>query len=259
MRNNKVAVVTGASSGIGAAVVKKLASEQCKVIMLARSLDRMKHVAAECNSDFKPAPIQVDLKDTNSVKLAFEVIRKDFKHVDILCAVAGIFRESAPIRDQADAEWDEVMETNLTGVMRCIRSVWTLLAEGSSIVTVGSVLGQMSQPDVGAYAVSKSGLAALTRTAASEGVARGIRANLIIPGMVDTPMNQKMANVSDDPKEWWKTRLSSIPMGRAAQPEEIAEAICWLAGDDAKFVTGAEIRLDGGALLGLQTKLNKKI
>ena len=151
------------------------------------------------------------------------------------------------------------METNLTGVMRCIRSVWALLAQGSSIVTVGSVLGQMSQPDVGAYAVSKSGLAALTRTAASEGVARGIRANLIIPGMVDTPMNQKMANASDDPKKWWKTRLSSIPMGRAAQPEEIAEAICWLAGDDAKFVTGAEIRLDGGALLGLQTKLNKKI
>ena len=92
MRTNKVAVVTGASSGIGAAVVKKLASEQCKVVMLARSLDRMKHVAAECDSDFKPVPIQVDLKDTNSVKSAFEVIRKDFKDVDILCAVAGIFR-----------------------------------------------------------------------------------------------------------------------------------------------------------------------
>jgi len=250
MSDIKVAVVTGASSGIGAAVVKKLASIGCQVVMLARDMDRMNRVAADCGTAVLPRVIQTDLRYSSSVDNAFQTISADFGQIDILCAVAGIFREAAPIQDQLDSDWDDVVETNLTGVMRCLRSSWPLFANGASIVTVGSVLAEMAQPEVGAYAVSKAGLSALTRTSASEGVARGIRANLIVPGMVNTPMNQRMADASGNSEEWWHDRLSSIPMKRAAEPEEIAEAICWLSSDDARFVTGAEIRLDGGALLG---------
>ena len=246
----KVAIVTGASSGIGAAVVKRLSSMNFKVIMLARDLCRMDLVVEQCEAKLKPVPIVTDLKNSGSVNNAFAKIKKDFGHIDVLCAVAGIFLNESPISKQLDSEWNDVIETNLTGVMRCLRSSWPLFSRGASIVTVGSVLGHMSQPEVGAYAVSKAGLAALTRTVASEGASRGIRANLITPGMVNTPMNQKMAEVSGNTRNWWSERLSSIPLKRAAEPEEIAEAICWLSVENSSFITGAELRMDGGVLLG---------
>ena len=250
MNDFKVAVVTGASSGIGAAVVKKLSSIEFKVIMLARDLKRMILVAEECEAKYKPVPIVIDLRNSVSVEKAFAKIKEDFGCIDILCAVAGVVLNKTPISVQLDSDWNDVIETNLTGVMRCLRSSWPLFSKGASIVTVGSVLGNMSQPEVGAYAVSKAGLAALTRTIASEGAEREIRANLIIPGMVKTPINQKMAEASGNIEKWWRERLSSIPLRRAAEPEEIAEAICWLSLENSSFITGAELRMDGGVLLG---------
>jgi len=248
MTEKKIAVVTGASSGVGAAVVKRLSSSDCQVIMLARDVERMKLVAEQCDG-ITPFLLGVDLRNTNSVNDAFDTIKNKFGRINILCAVAGIFQEPASIANQLDSEWDDIIETNLTGTMRCLRSAWPLFASGASIVTVGSVLAEMAQPQVGAYAVSKAGLSQLTRTAATEGIKLGIRANLIIPGMIKTPMNELMAEASGDSSVWWQEKLRSTPMGRAAEPSEIAEAICWLAGDDALFITGAELRLDGGALL----------
>ena len=250
MDEHKIAIVTGASSGIGAAVVKKLSSKKFIVIMLARNLDRMEVVAKECNKHLRPIPIVTDLKSSDSVNHAFEKIKDDFGRIDVLCSVAGIFLNETPISIQKDTEWNDVIETNLTGVMRCLRSSWPLFRRGASIVTVGSVLGNMSQPDVGAYAVSKAGLAALTRTIASEGAERKIRANLIIPGMVNTPMNQTMAKASGNIQQWWDEKVKSIPLKRVADPEEIAEAICWLSSNKSSFVTGSELRMDGGVLLG---------
>ena len=154
----KVAIVTGASSGIGAAVVKRLSSMNFKVIMLARDLSRMDLVADQCKAKFKPVPIVIDLKNSGSVNNAFANIKKDFGHIDVFCAVAGIFLNESPISKQLDFEWNDVIETNLTGVMRCLRSSWPLFSRGSSIVTVGSVLGHMSQPEVGASALSKAGV-----------------------------------------------------------------------------------------------------
>jgi len=248
MTERRIAVVTGASSGVGAAVVKRLSARDCQVIMLARDIKRMELVAGQCEG-ITPFFLDVDLRNTDSVNDVFDTIKNKFGYINILCAVAGIFREAAPIANQLDSQWDDVISTNLTGVMRCLRSAWPLFSRGGSIVTVGSVLAEMAQPEVGAYAVSKAGLSELTRTAATEGVKLGIRANLIIPGMIKTPMNELMAEASGDSKAWWQERLRSIPMGRAAEASEIAEAICWLAGDDSLFVTGAELRLDGGALL----------
>ena len=151
MDEHKIAIVTGASSGIGAAVVKKLSSKKFIVIMLARNLDRMEVVAKECNKHLRPIPIVTDLKSSDSVNHAFEKIKDDFGSIDVLCSVAGIFLNETPISIQKDTEWNDVIETNLTGVMRCLRSSWPLFRRGASIVTVGSVLGNMSQPDVGAY------------------------------------------------------------------------------------------------------------
>tara|TARA_X000001036_G_scaffold319456_1_gene297924 strand:- start:1349 stop:2134 length:786 start_codon:yes stop_codon:yes gene_type:complete len=259
MNDLRVAVVTGASSGIGAALVKKLSSIEFKVIMLSRDLNRMELVAEECESKYKPVPIVIDLRNSVSVEQAFKIIKQDFGCIDVLCAVAGVFLNETPISEQLDSDWIDVIETNLTGVMRCLRASWPLFRKGASIVTVGSVLGQMSQPEVGAYAVSKAGLAALTRTIASEGAEREIRANLIIPGMVKTPINQKMANESGNSDNWWRERLSSIPMRRAAEPEEIAEAICWLSTENSNYITGTELRMDGGTLLGPLPNFEKKI
>ena len=246
----KVAVVTGASSGIGAEVVKKLASMQFMVVMLARDLKKMNFIADECPEKFRPYKIVTDLKDTESVENAFLEIKKEFKNIDFLCSVAGVFQNNTPIAKQIDTDWQNIIETNVTGVMRCIRAAWPILINGASIVNVGSVLGEMAKPNVGAYAVSKAGLASLTRTIASEGAKRGIRANLIIPGMVKTPMNQKMANASGNSEEWWKEKQELIPLKRAAHPKEIADAICWFCKENSSFITGAELRIDGGVLLG---------
>ena len=246
------ALVTGGSRGIGRAISLRLAEMGANVaVNYANSQSAAEEVVSEiADLGVITKAYKADVSDRESCETMVAEAVSDFGQIDILCAVAGIFREAAPIQDQLDSDWDDVVETNLTGVMRCLRSSWPLFANGASIVTVGSVLAEMAQPEVGAYAVSKAGLSALTRTSASEGVARGIRANLIVPGMVNTPMNQRMADASGNSEEWWHDRLSSIPMKRAAEPEEIAEAICWLSSDDARFVTGAEIRLDGGALLG---------
>ena len=118
MNEFKVAIVTGASSGIGAAVVKRLSSMNFKVIMLARDLCRMDLVAEQCKAKFKPVPIVIDLKNSGSVNNAFAKIKKDFGHIDVFCAVAGIFLNESPISKQLDFEWNDVIETNLTCVMR---------------------------------------------------------------------------------------------------------------------------------------------
>ena len=240
--------MTGASSGIGAEVTRRLALAGTQVVMLARDTDRMRAIADRYDSP-QPAVIVTDLRDVKSVNRAFEEIDKKFSRIDLLCTAAGIFHEATHIAQQSDEVWSDIIETNLTGVMRCIRAAWPLLSEDAAIVTIGSVLGAMSQPGVGAYAASKAALAALTRTVASEGANRGIRANMLVPGMVRTPMNQRMADASGNPDEWWRSRLTAVPLGRAAEPAEIAEMVCWLVGEHGKFITGTEICLDGGILL----------
>ena len=244
MNDLRVAVVTGASSGIGAALVKKLSSIEFKVIMLSRDLNRMELVAEECESKYKPVPIVIDLRNSVSVEQAFKIIKQDFGCIDVLCAVAGVFLNETPISEQLDSDWIDVIETNLTGVMRCLRASWPLFRKGASIVTVGSVLGQMSQPEVGAYAASKAGINQLTRTSALELARHDISVNAISPGYIETDLNRDFLSGAAGGRI-----VKRVAQRRFGRPEDLKGVLLLLTTPAGSYMTGEVVTIDGGLSL----------
>ncbi len=243
---DKVAIITGASRGIGREIALLYAKEGAKLTVTARSEDSLKSLSDEIKSlgCDEPFLCALDVKDSQKVEEMVDKTLDKYGRIDILVNNAGVTRDGLLLR-MSDADWDEVLDTNLKGTFSCMRSVAKPMMRQRSgrIINMASVIGLIGNAGQANYAASKAGIIALTKSAAKELGSRNILINAIAPGFIDTDMTQAL---SDDIK---KTILKSIPVGFLGKPVDIARTALFLASDESSFITGQVITVDGGMVM----------
>ncbi len=247
---DKIAVVTGGGKGIGRSVALLLCKKGAKVAILDRDSAAGKHTLEEIRESGHHALfVQTELSDPDSVRNAFQVIEKEFGGVDILSCNAGIQRYGTIETTSVEA-WDEVMNVNLKSMFLCSKEAIKYLKKSRGcIVLMGSVQGYATQKNVLAYTTSKHAIIGFVRAMALDLAEDGVRVNGVAPGTVNTPMLKDAVEQDANPGKLWKTLDAMHPLGRIAQPEEIAEVVAFLASEKASFVTGSILLADGGLLL----------
>ena len=245
---NKVAIITGSSSGIGRATVLRFVQEGAKVVGADRNRtggEETQQMALNLTPDVEFVP--VDVSKAEQVQSLVRHAEERFGRLDILVNVAGIFINSPLLAEVDERDWDLMMATNLKGVFLCCKYTIPVMLRGGggSIVNISSLAGILPGPSL-PYNVSKAGVTLLTMSAANQYSRQGIRINAIAPGPVDTP---QMRSGSISP-EGFKTMEARTPLGRAGRPEELADAILFLASDESSFVTGTTLVVDGGYIVG---------
>jgi NAD(P)-dependent dehydrogenase (short-subunit alcohol dehydrogenase family) len=245
---NRVALVTGAGSGIGRAVAVRLAAEGASVIATSRT---QAHVDETCALVGDPAwGFVLDLRERASIEQGVRVVAERFGHIDVLVCCAGVDDPGEPpVADTPDEVWDETFAVNVRGVFQLCRAAAPVMADGGSVVTVGSTNSLVPRPGAAAYCASKAALLMLTRTLALELAPRRVRANCVCPGVVDTPLTALFLDRADDRDALREEYANWSPLRRLADPGEIASCVLFLASDEASFVTGAAFVADGGALV----------
>ena len=246
-------VVTGASSGIGRATAILLGQEGARVGLLARDKVRLGQTASAVRESGSDAlPLSIDLTSGHQVEEAFASIRAAWGGVDVLCNVAGAIGRPVGVAALSETDWDRLIGVNLKATFLCCRAVWNDMAAhgGGVIINTASVLATRGLAGMSAYCAAKAGVLNLTRALAQEGAPIGIRVNCVSPGFIDTPMNKVLASWMPDAAAWRQSVLEQIPLGRAGTPQEVGEAIAFLASERASFVTGIEVRADGGSSAG---------
>lgn len=243
MLNGKVAVVTGASRGIGRAVAIKLAGEGAVVVINYNgSKERAESVKNEIEAAGGKAAIrQCNVSDYNECEEMFKDIIAEFGSIDILVNNAGITKDGLLMK-MSEADYDAVLDTNLKGTFNCIRFVARQMIKqrGGRIINMSSVSGVLGNAGQANYSASKAGVIGLTKSAARELAARGITVNAIAPGFINTEMTEVL---SDKVKEG---AVAQIPLGRFGETEDIANAAAFLASDQARYITGQVLHVDGG-------------
>jgi len=242
----RVAFVTGASQGIGHACALALAREGATVALAARNQQKLDELAAQiAGKDGKAAAFVVDVAEEEQIKSAVKAAIAQFGKIDILVNNAGITRDQLVMRMKR-ADWDAVLNTNLTSAFCCIQQVIPsmLKQRWGRIINIASVFGQMGQAGQANYAASKAGLIGLTMAMAREVASRNITSNAIAPGFIETSMT---AVLSDEFKQG---AVKQIPLGRVGTPADIANAVVFLASDEASYITGHVLNVNGGMLMG---------
>jgi 3-oxoacyl-[acyl-carrier protein] reductase len=242
----RVALVTGASQGIGHACALALAREGATVALAARNRPKLDELSAEiAAAGGHAAPFVIDVSDEAQVKDGIKSALAQFGKIDILVNNAGITRDQLVMRMKR-ADWDAVLATNLTSAYLCIQQVIgsMLKQRWGRIVNITSIFGQTGQAGQANYAASKAGLIGLTMAMAREVASRNITCNAVAPGFIETNMT---AVLSDEFKQ---SALKQIPLARVGTPEDIANAVCFLASDEASYITGHVLNVNGGMLMG---------
>jgi len=241
----KVAVVTGASRGIGEAIALKLAAEGAEIALCGRSVDRLQATAEKVRAlGVKVACYAVEVSDGESVAANFKVIEKDFGKIDVLVNNAGITKDGLMMR-MSEQDWDDVMDVNLKGAFLCTKAAMRgmMKRRSGSIVNIASIVGQIGNAGQANYTASKGGLIAFTKTTARELASRGIRANAVAPGFIRTAMTDELPDaVQGKMKE-------QIPLNRFGEPEDIANLVSFLASDASGYITGQVISACGGMVM----------
>jgi NAD(P)-dependent dehydrogenase (short-subunit alcohol dehydrogenase family) len=242
--SGKVALVTGASSGLGVHFARTLAAAGASVAIAARRADRLASLQAELlNAGVKAAAVELDVQSGKSVKAAFDAAEKMLGAIDIVVNNAGISIVK-PALDMPEEDWDAVVDTNLRGawlVAQTAAKRWMAAKRPGVIVNIASILGLRTIGQVAPYNASKAGLIHLTRALAMEWARHSIRVNAICPGYIETEMN----------RDFWKTTggqrlIERIPQRRIGQPEHLDGALLLLASDAGTFMTGSVLTVDGG-------------
>ncbi len=244
--SGRVAFVTGASQGIGRACALQLAKRGAAVALAARSEEKLNAVAQEIGAAGGTAacfPLDVSVEE--QIKSAIKAAITHFGKADILVNNAGVTHDQLLMRMKR-ADWDAVMNTNLTSAYLCSQQVIAsmLKQRWGRIINITSVFGQMGQAGQANYASSKAGLIGLTMAIAREVASRSITCNAVAPGFIDTAMTSGLSS------EFRENAVKIIPLGRVGTPDDVAHAVCFLASEEASYITGHVLNVNGGMLMG---------
>jgi 2-hydroxycyclohexanecarboxyl-CoA dehydrogenase len=242
----RVAVVTGAASGIGLGIARRLASDGLAVALLDNSGDLVREAEADLSAQgMTVAAHEVDVSDRGALEQVYSSVRAAVGPVTVVVTSAGI-ESFDPIVDITPEKWDRILAVNLTGTFTCLQlAVPDMIAAGwGRIVTIASSSAQSGAPNMAHYVASKGGVMGLTKAFARELAGHGITANTIPPTIVDTPMARKSEAAGDVPSVEVMGRM--VPLGRAGTPEDIASACSYLCSDEAGYITGQVIGVNGG-------------
>ena len=239
----KVAVVTGATSGMGLETAKTFLREGAKVVLTGRSQAKLNAISAELEGEYLLVPAEAS-SISDSKKLIARTV-DTFGKIDVLFLNAGIFRME-PIEHLTEEIFDEVHRVNVRGPLFTVREASTHLNDGASIIFNTSIVNGKGFPAMTAYASSKAALRSITRTLAAEYGPRGIRVNALSPGPIDTPIYGKHNVPQDQVNDMAANFPSMVPLGRFGESKEIAPVALFLASSDSSFITGAEVPVDGG-------------
>jgi 3-oxoacyl-[acyl-carrier protein] reductase len=244
--SGRVALVTGASQGIGRACALRLAQSGAAVAVAARNQEKLNEVVAEITAaGGKASAFAMDVAEEEQIKAAFKAALAQFGKIDILVNNAGITRDQLVMRMKR-ADWDSVLNTNLTSAYVCIQqAIGSMLKQRwGRIINITSIFGQMGQAGQANYAASKAGLIGLTMAMAREVGSRNITCNAVAPGFIETAMTSVLG---DDFKQ---NAVKMIPLGRIGTPEDVASAVGFLASEEASYITGHVLNVNGGMLMG---------
>jgi len=241
----KIAAVTGASQGIGEVVAKKLSEAGAHVVFIARSTEKIKRLANKLTSNGCSASyISCDVSDGEAFSGTISKIYSEYKRLDILINNAGVTRDALLMR-MNDEQWDTVLNTNLKGAFYGMKAAIRPMMKNKSgrIINITSIVGLTGNPGQANYAASKAGLIGMTKSIAKEVATRGITVNCIAPGWIETDMTDNLPESSKD------ELLKRIPQARTGKPEDIAFTALFLASDEANYITGQTITVDGGRVI----------
>ncbi|MBZ5600377.1 MAG: 3-oxoacyl-[acyl-carrier-protein] reductase [Acidobacteriia bacterium] len=241
-----VALVTGASQGIGRACALKLAQAGATVAAAARSQEKLNELVGQITgSGGKAASFPMDVADEEQIKTVCKAVIGQLGKIDILVNNAGITRDQLVMRMKR-ADWDAVLNTNLTSAYLCIQQVIgsMLKQRWGRIINITSIFGQMGQAGQANYASSKAGLIGLTMAMAREVASRNITCNAVAPGFIETAMTSGLG------EDFKQNALKMVPLGRIGTPEDVANAVAFLASEEASYITGHVLNVNGGMLMG---------
>ena len=241
----RVAVVTGASQGIGRACAIALAKAGASVALLARNQEKLDETANEIAGAGRTLARATDIADEEQVKAAFKATIAEFGKIDILVNNAGITRDQLIMRMKR-ADWDAVMNTNLTSAFLCAQqAIPSMLKQRwGRIINITSVFGQIGQAGQANYSSSKAGLIGLTMAIAREVGSRNITCNAVAPGFIETAMTSALS------EEFKQTAVKMIPLGRVGSADDVANSVTFLASDEAAYITGHVLNVNGGMFMG---------
>lgn len=239
----KVAVITGGNSGIGLATAKRLQEEGAKIAISGRSKKTLDEAAKTIGNGV--VAVQADVAKLGDVDRFYAEVSQKLGKVDVLFVNAGVAK-FAPFSDTSESIYDEQFDINVKGAYFTIQKALPLLNDGASIILNTSVAGSKGQAGASAYSATKAAMRSFTRTTAAELAVRGIRVNAVAPGPIVTPIFGRTGLPQEAIDEFAKDVLGKVPMKRFGQPEEVAAAVAFLASQDASYITGVELNVDGG-------------
>ena len=242
---NKVALVTGGSSGIGFATAQRFITDGAQVIITGRNQEALDAAVAELGD--RAIGIRGDVANLEDLDHLFAQIKQAFGRVDVLFANAGI-APFVPFEAVTEAHFDGLFNINVRGLFFTVQKALPPLSESASVILNASVAGQSGIPNTSIYSATKAAVRSLGRTLAAELSPRGIRVNVVSPGLIETPLVGKLGLSPEEIEAFGEQVVQQTPLGRLGQPEEIAATVAFLASDDASYFSGADLVADGGMI-----------
>jgi len=241
--NGKVAVITGGNSGIGLATAKRFADEGAHVVITGRREKELKEAAALIGKNV--TTVTGDVTRLEDLDRLYAVVKEKYGHIDILFVNAG-WGEVAPIQTATEAHFDKTFDLNAKGQFFTVQKALPLFKDGGSIILTSSVANEMGLPIFAVYAAAKAAVRSFTRSWAMELKDRKIRVNAVSPGLIETPALEKAGLTPEQAEQAAAQFVTQVPLGRRGKPEEIAATVLFLASDEASYITGIELAVDGG-------------
>ena len=239
----KVAVVTGGNSGIGLATAKRFREEGAKVVISGRDQRTLDEAIKTIGGEV--VAVRADVAKLSDLDKLYRTVSEKFGRIDVLFANAGIAK-FAPLAESTEALYDETFDINVKGVYFTIQKALPLLNDGASIIINSSVASESGVADTSIYSATKAAIRSFARTLTAELVGRGIRINVVSPGPIRTPIFGRNGLSQDQIDDVARMLVSKVPMNRFGQPEEVADTVLFLASQEASYITGVDINVDGG-------------